>query len=58
MEESKYKIGDKVIFNSEVFIVTDLGYRSIGYIYFIKGYDKGNKTCKVITEKFLKPYNK
>ena len=57
MEKPKYKIDDKVIFNSQVFIVTDLGYRSPQYWYFIKGYDKRNKTCKVITEKFLKPYN-
>lgn len=58
VEKAKYKIGDKVIFNSQVFIVTNVGYRSLGHIYFIKGYDKGNNTCKVITEKFLKPYNK
>lgn len=58
MEKPKYKIDDKVIFNSQVFIVIDLGYRSLGYWYFIKKYDKGNNICKVITEKFLKPYNK
>lgn len=54
MENSKYEIGDKVIFNSQVFIVHDV----ILTWYFIKGYDKGNNTRKIITDKFLKPYNK
>lgn len=58
MENSKYEIGDKVIFNSQVFIVQDVIHTSIRTWYFIKGYDKGNNTRKIITDKFLKPYNK
>ena len=59
MEKAKYEIGDKVIFNSQIFIVMDVGYTSIQkFWYFIKGYDKQNNTCKIITDKFLKPYKK
>lgn len=57
MEKSKYKIGDKVIFKSQVFIITDLGYRSPRYWYFIKEYNKRTTICKIIPETFLKPYN-
>lgn len=56
MENSKYKIDDKVIFNSQVFIVTYLEYRSLGYWYFIKGYNKGNNIRKIILEKYLEIY--
>lgn len=59
MEKAKYEIGDKVIFNSQIFIVMDVQCSSDQkYWYFIKGYDKQNNTRKIITDKFLKPYNK
>ena len=55
MENPKYEIGDKVIFNSQIFIVMDVQCTSTQkYWYFIKGYDKQNNTCKIITDKFLK----
>lgn len=58
MKKAKYEIGDKVIFNSQVFIVHDVRCSSTQeYWYFIKGYDKGNNTRKIIKDKFLKPYN-
>lgn len=54
-----YKIGDKVIFNSQICIITDVGYSSGGKCYyFIKGYYKQNNIHKIITDKFLKPYKK
>ena len=41
MKNPKYKIGDKVIFNSQIFIVHDVQYSSTQEpVYFIKGYDK------------------
>lgn len=59
MEKAKYKIGDKVIFNSQIFIVTDVQCSSNQrYWYFIKEYNKRTSISKVIIDKFLKPYNK
>ena len=57
MENHKYEIGDKVIFNSQIFIVHDVQCTTKRIWYFIKGYNKENNTRKIITEKFLKPYN-
>ena len=57
MKNSKYKIGDKVIFNSQIYIVTDIQCSSTQkYWYFIKQYNKRTSICKIITDKFLKPY--
>ena len=59
MKNPKYKIGDKVIFNSQIFIVVDVHCSSTQtYWYFIKEYDKRTSIGKVITDKFLKPYKK
>ena len=59
MKNAKYKIGDKVIFNSKLFIVTDVHCSSLkNYWYSIKEYNKRTSICKIITDKFLKPYNK
>ena len=58
MKNPKYKIGDKVIFNSQIFIVHDVQCTTQSILYFIKGYDKQNNTRKIITDEFLKPYDK